>query len=446
LAAVFDAGPLVGRAGSAVTLATILVCLAFALLNVSRRGFSARNLFWPTFLLLVLCSFSINIATDDPDTTIAFLAGAVFWTAWTWLDWGLGKKGGWVLILIGAGGMSIKLSGALLLVATFVVALTFAGLSKHVLLKYSGLLLALTAPVLAVQGITSGHPLYPAVSLALPVSWAVPDTFALAMRDSIARYALYGYDQPWPMTSGQKAEKILFEQQTHDAPYIFSVLLVFFASAAVACRQRRSWFPVAFAASLGGIGLMMLIQVPQIRFTIGYLAVLPALMLAYHPRKVALGVCAATLAMMYLAGPGTNRLDIARMAFYLGTVAWLTLTSFPRTSFSIRVLIGCLFVSQLMRPVATVSKDIPALIRRPAWVLAPSGPLIPPDEGAFTEGELGEVRYKQPVDGYSCWAESLPCAPPPYQANWLTLNALWYRCNAHRLDCGFTATPPAISR
>ena len=445
LAAVFDVGRLVGRSGSAVSLATVLVSLFFTILNLSRRRFSARNLFWPTFVLLASCTFGVYIAADYPDVTLTFFVGALFWMAWTWWEWSAGAGRIWPLILVGAGAMSIKLSGALLLGVAFVAATYLAGVSVRVVLRYGGLALLLAAPTLAVQGITSGYPLYPAVRLALPVSWAAPDNFVLAARNSIERFPLYGYEQSFSMTTMQKARKILFERPTEDAPCVAGVVAVFLVSAVVALRSRKRDLPVLLAAAIGGVGLIQLIQVLQIRFTFGFLAVLPALLLAYRPPRLVLGVCAATLAMIYFAGPGSNRLDIIRMLLLLAAVAWL-LTPISRRALSMRAMAGFLLIVQLMRPIATVAKDFPAIIRHPAWVLAPGGPLVPPGEGAFTEGGLGEVRYKQPVDGYHCWAESLPCAPPRYQADWLTLNALWYRCNAHRLDCGFTAISPAVAR
>ena len=126
---------------------------------------------------------------------------------------------------------------------------------------------------------------------------------------------------------------------------------------------------------------------------------------------------------------------------YLAAIPLLTMTSLLRSPFRTRVLTGCLLVVQLMRPVATIAQDIPAVIRHPAWLILPAGPLVP-REDAFIEGGLGEVTYKQPVDGFHCWAETLPCAPPRYQADWLTLKSLWYRCSAQQLACGFTAAPP----
>ena len=449
LAAIFDVGKLVGRSGSVVSLATILVSLVFAGLNLLQRRFSPRNLFWLAFVLVVLGTFDINIAADYPDTTLVFLSGALVWMAWTWRDWGVGAAGGWALILLGAGAMSTKLSGAPLLGAAFLDALYFARQSSRNILRYglrySALIVILIAPILAVQTITSGHPLYPALSLALPVSWAAPDNLVLAVRDSIKRFPLYGYDPPVPMTFAQKAVRILFGRKTPEMPYIAGVLAVFLASVVIEWRTRKQNFPVAFAAGLGAIGLIALIQVPQLRFTIGCFAVLPAVVLAHRPGKLVPGVCSATLAMMCAGGPGANRLDIARCVLYLAAIPVLTMTPVLISPLRTRMLTGCLVVVQLMRPVATIAEDVPALIRHPAWLILPEGPLVPRQD-AFIEGGLGEVTYKQPVDGYHCWAETLPCAPPSYQADWLTLNALWYRCNAEKLACGFTAVPPAAAK
>ncbi len=277
-----------------------------------RSRFSARNLFWLAYVLLILCTFDTNIAADYPDTTVTFLVGALFWMAWTWWEWGMGAASGWVLIVVGAGAMSTKVSGSLLLAAAFFAALYLTRISPRVLLRYSLLAVVLILPTLTVQGITSGYPLFPAFPVALPVSWAPPPAFVLAARNSIRRYPLYGYDRPSPMTLAEKTEKILFRQLTPTTPYVSGVLLVFLASAAIAWRRRKPLFPFACAASLGAIGLFMLLQVPQVRFTIGYFTVLPALVLAFHPRRLALGVLAATVVMMYIAGPTTNRLDIAR--------------------------------------------------------------------------------------------------------------------------------------
>ena len=443
LAAGFDIGRMVGRSGSAISLATVLVSLVFAVLNLSPRRFSARNLFWTAYVLLASCTFGIYVAADYPDVTLTFLVGAFFWMAWTWWEWSAGAGRAWTLILVGAGAMSIKLSGVLLLCVALVTAICLVGVSARVVFRYSGLLLLLAAPTLAVQGITSGYPLYPAVSLALPVSWAAPGNFVRAVRTSIERFPLYSYAQPFPMTMAEKAHKILFEKPTQDAPLIAGVVAVFLIAAVMAWRRRRQDAPVLLAAAIGGIGLIQLIQVPQLRFTFGYLAVLPALMLAYHPRRLVMGLCAATLAILYIAGPGSNRLDIVRMLLLLAAVAWL-LTPFSRSGPSMRVIAGCLFAVQLIRPIATVAQEMPVFARHPAWMLAPDGPLVPPNEDAFVTAALGEVSYRQPVDGYHCWAESLPCAPPRYQADWLTLHALWYRCNAHRLDCGFMAVPPKL--
>jgi hypothetical protein len=130
------------------------------------------------------------------------------------------------------------------------------------------------------------------------------------------------------------------------------------------------------------------------------------------------------------------------MVFYVAGICCLMVTSFARSPVAARVVAGCLLIVQLMRPLATMASDVPAKFDHPSWVLLPSGPLIPPSWEAFMEAALGEVTFKQPVDGFHCWAEPLPCAPPRYQANWLTIDALWYRCKSQRLACGFTAIPP----
>jgi hypothetical protein len=219
------------------------------------------------------------------------------------------------------------------------------------------------------------------------------------------------------------------------APHILDVMVVVVACAWIAWRERNRSFEVAIAAGLAGIGLVQLIQVPSIRFSLGYVTVLPALVLAQRGRNWILAVYVGALGYLFTNGFYGNRLDILRQVIYIVVVTALGWAAFRHLRIPTRALTGCLILGQLMRPLATVASNFPAAIHDTSWLLAPHVPMLSP--GQVIEATIGDVVYKEPTDRYHCWAEAPPCAPYPYQANLSTISGLTYRCGVGNLACGF---------
>ncbi len=360
-----------------------------------------------------------TLVSDYPDTMLFFYVGAVFWLAWMWWERGVGRSARWAMILLGAGAINLKYSGFLLLGLVFVASVLMVRISAPAALAQAGLCCLLTAPVLAVQGITSGHPLYPAVTLALPVDWAAPAQLVDASRNDILRFAMFGSGAARTVTMEERARSILGGRST----FVLGVAAVLILSAGLAWRRATRDFAVMFAIALAGVGLIQLIVVPALRFTLGYLIVLPALVLADRPKRVVLGLYALALAFLLISGVKGNRLDLLRLAFFVGVVAWTAAAAFERLPVPVTILSTCLVVAQFIRPIATVAAEFPAIFRDPAWLLSPRTSLVLSGRDV-TESVLGEVKYQQPADRFHCWAAAPPCAPYPYQAEFDSIDAL----------------------
>jgi hypothetical protein len=436
VAALLDHGMLTGRSGSVVTLSAVAVSLWFVAVAISRwRTKPLREvLFWPVFVIVAVSAIETTLVSDYPDTLLFFFVGAVFRLAWMWWERGVGRSARWALILLGAGAMNIKFSGLLLLGLVLVISLLMVRISALALLAHIGFCLLLTAPVFVIQGITSGHPLYPAVALALPVDWAAPGELVNASRNDILRFAMFGGGAALPVTMEERARNILGGRST----FVIGVAAVLLLSAGLAWRRASRDFAVVFAIALAGVGLIQLIQVPAIRFTLGYLMVLPALVIADHPKRLVLGLYAAALAFLLICGVKGNRLELLRLAFYVCVVAWTAVAAFKRRTVRTTILPACLIVGQFIRPIATVAAEFPTILRDPFWVLVPRTSLVLSGR-ELTDAVLGEVKYEQPADRFHCWAAAPPCAPFPYQANLGAIKALQYRCGPDKLGCGFRA-------
>src|ERR1017187_3407537 len=434
VAALLDRGLLTGRSGIVVILSAVAICLWFGAVQLLRawRTPEPGTLFWPAYLLLALCGLETTLVSDYPDTLLILYIGAAFWMIWRWRERGLARQACWTMLLLGAAAMNIKLSGVLFLGFVFLVTTLCTGPTWRRSFAYGGFSLLFIAPVLVIQGITSGHPLFPALALALPVDWAAPNSLVSAARATVRNFPLYGYDPPQPLTTWEMVRQILVGRL---ASHILSVLGVVAVSAGIAWRKRNRTFEVAMAAGLGAIGLIQLIQVPSIRFSLGYLTVLPAFICAQRGRNWFLAVYAGALAYLLTSWFHGNRLDILRQILYLGVVLGFGWAALRNLRIPARTLIACLIVGQLMRPLVTIAGNFPAALYDSTWVWVPRLPVLSP--GQVIDATIGDVAYKEPADRFHCWAEAPPCAPYPYQANLSTISALTYRCGAGKLACGF---------
>jgi hypothetical protein len=365
--------------------------------------------------------------------------GAVFWLACKWQEKGLAKQASWALLLLGAAAMNVKLTGAVLLPVLFVISIWFVRPSIRTLLTRGAFCLLLIAPFLVIQTITSGHPLYPAVTLTLPVDWAVPKNLVAVVRTSVNNFPIYGIDPPVPLTFWEHTQRILIGSHK---PYLVGLLALLLFSFALAWRDRDKSFPTIFAVSLAAVGLASLIPRPEFRYVFGFLVALPALVLAKR-RNWFLIVYAATVALLYPTGFGGNRLDNLRLVLYLGVVlvfGWASLRGHRLPS---RALVGFLILGQFLRPLTTLGKEIPNFVHHPSWLVRPQPPILRPNRVRWAV--LGNVAYKQPANQWNCWTE-IPCSPtPPVLSRMLALSpeisqlsTLNYRCGAAKLSCGFS--------
>jgi hypothetical protein len=338
-------------------------------------------LFWPVYLLLMLCGLETSLVSDSADMLLYFYIGVTFWLIWIWQAQGVAGQARWAMLLPGATAMNVKLSGILFLPVIFVLTPWLAGPSVRALVAQGAFCLLLVAPMLVIQGITSGHPLFPGLTLALPVDWAAAKELLAAIRTRVYDYPVLGEDPPQPLTTWPYIRTVLIG---NDQPYMLGVLAALAVSALAAWRERGRSLPVLFAAVLAAIGLAQLDQQPDFRFSFGYLILLPTLMLAGR-QSWFVGVYAATLALLYLHGFETNRLDKLRLALYLGVVLAFGWASLAKFRLPAQALIGCLVLGQLMRPLATAAKGVPELLHDPSWVLQPSPPIV-----SCRRGKLGE--------------------------------------------------------
>jgi hypothetical protein len=435
LAALVDHGVGQGRLGSLINLSSACLCLCFGAWRLKQaiHAPSARNLFWPICLLLLASGLETTLISTYPDTLLALLVPATFWMAWGWWQRGLKPQASWPILLLGAGALAVKGFGVFLLIPVLCLSVLFAGrISLAAVLKRALVSVLLISPVLAVQAVTTGDPLYPMVAFAVPVSWAAPDSVVISARETIQNFPLFAYAQPHALSIWDRARILLLGPR----PSLYGATAITLFSIWLCWRERRSNFAGILALAFSTIAIIQLMEIPAARFSWGFLVILPALMGAYHSRTWIPATFLAAMLLLYVSEPTSNRLDQLRLLVYAGVLIAVSVAFRFKLPLPARALLGVLIAFQFIRPMATSARKLTAAIREPSLLIAPE-PVSAVIDDSSAMARSGEVIYREAQNGFHCWDQAPPCAPSRYQSNFFAVVGLHYRCADRRLSCGF---------
>jgi hypothetical protein len=284
-------------------------------------------------------------------------------------------EGAIVPLLLAAGAVTIKLSALPIL---FVAGLFYA---VHSRFKVRAILWAITLtgllliPIFVVGLQTSGCPLYPSPFLCLDVPWSQSGEDTQQFADRTSNPVVWAGQTPagqnqiiWALSQWFKARAL---NQLMAVLVILSLFCGIYLIQQTAIARRN--LGIFWLLGLGTIGnLFIIFRGPLIRFGLGYLLLLPALVIAVYSQK-----------------KWGDRL--------LESTSAISSTKWRQIQLIIFILLGSLFV---------FSFSYGGIASR--WLLPPpvtASPVIPK--------QVYDVKYFNPKEG-ACWALNLPCTPQKF--------------------------------
>ncbi len=444
LAGIFDWGPLQARLVGLPNLSALIVCVIFGLTKTRawlRKGGAPDQLFWPLCLLLGVSCFSFYTLTSLPDVLECLLVCAFVWyilLCEALVDPAdLSTTGAPLgLVILGAAAFSVKANGIVVLgLGVLGAVYWYRGSWKKITLVFAmALLLAL--PVLTINTITSGYPLYPTLKVAAPVSWAMAEGEVAAVQDHIRQFPFFGYGSPEKLTLKEKAARLFLT----DNWWLYSFALLNLTAVFVLLKKRRATLSLVVALLLLGLALVQCGQVPVTRFFIGAFTVVPVLAIISAGDWWLIAVLAACLCQrLIMPWQFLNRLDILRLLVY--GAAFLALLLSRRATWkesAIAISVWLLLAFQFMRPLQMGAENAKNYIAHPVRFLLPEKlPVLGADE--FVWRQKGLVKVRVPLVGQQeqCWATDLPCAPADERAMGLANRKIRYRSPDEDLRFGF---------
>ena len=296
LAAPFNAGIFEARIGAitggfAFLLATLHFLISTA--RILKNQGSLEDWFVITSLsislpIVSLLGLSALRVSPSPDLPVIILTVLVAWTIIVIsgkkikTDKNSTRDPKIIPLLLSAGAVTMKVSALPLLFVSFFFYIFGKRLSVQRILFCSAISFLLILPMLIFGLITSGCPLYPSSLMCLDLPWSVGEEKAKAMSEVIQNWARWSGPTPayanswnwlWHWVKSEKKELLIFL-------IICSILsLVAIAKASNKVRIRGQNYLLA----LGGLGLVFMIYAaPTLRFGLGYLAIIPAFLIAIY--------------------------------------------------------------------------------------------------------------------------------------------------------------------
>jgi len=417
LAAPFNAGPLEARMSTlpgALALLLALLHLAVAGARLLRRRAQPSDIFVVAAYLLVLpvvCRSQIMIS-PSPDLPVTILVVTIAWVVLLLGGAGVVPGGAaavpWIL---GAGAVAMKLNAFPLLFTAGVFSVVRGRRLPSTLALGLIPLVALTA----VGTINSGCPLYPS-QVCLNVPWALPaeliDTLATTIRerarwqgDPPAGAGAWNWMAPWVRTNLEGT-----------ALLAYTALSVGFL-----WRRRSIWIggtPWVLGLGIFGIAFTMY-AAPDLRFGLGYFAIVPALLVAGLSTQAAPSPqsmwCFLGASLYVLLGRFKLLYPFLLPAFLVFRRPPTGVSTAPASP----ALAGALIAISLA--VLPMQVDLNHWLRqRVRGTTTPSALavrlVLPPQLHVPLEPDLMRQRVSDvdivvPKAGEQCWAAELPCTP-----------------------------------
>jgi hypothetical protein len=434
LAAPFSAGGLRSHAAAVMggfglfllTLQT-LVCLSRVLEGKRRR---ADWLFLSGAILLipVLVWHTVPISAE-PDVPLAILVLVTGWTIFV-LDTATAESsvrassvnpGPFVIpVVLASGAMTVKSSAAPLLAVAAVFFALKGGSSAARLATGYGFAVALLAPWLAVQSLTTGCPLFP-VPACFDGPWSVGTNVARSASDAVKSYAQTGGATP----TGGLAWFPDWIRRDVTTPFLtFGLVSVALAGAGRAAGRRATlhrgvsrlgmWLVLLGAA---GIFRFMLKADDLMMLSLVALSVLSFAISRAEGWLLAAGLLGTALSFYSAPDPrfalGYMALLLGRLVLVHGQALWTWLRQglalgarVPTLGLPVLLVLAgiALAVGRVARP-TTTRQDV---LSRPGF-------LIPPKTEAtgIKIRRVNGISYRLPSDGL-CWSAELPCTQARY--------------------------------
>ncbi|WP_017303058.1 LIC_10190 family membrane protein [Spirulina subsalsa] len=325
-----------------------------------------------------------------------------------------------IVLILAAAGLTIKLTGMVLFLTSFVFYLFFNTFSLKRL--FTGIItsLILLFPMFSYGLITSGCPLYPAPLFCVNVfPWSVGTETARQSAKVIQNCArwLCPPDQPPDAEPWDWVIPWLIDQR--QATFLILCSLVFLYLLYRLWQQDKIFINgQKYIISLGSLGtLYMLYGSPSLRIGLGYLFIIPAfsLALAFEHRKP---VKAFSFLIIVLTTNLWLGVSSTLVLVFVSTLI-LTLVAYV---FSPKISDKFYWIMFLILVSIVQIRMIPTYFAGFNWILPPPLPTLP-SEQLITE-TVNDVEYTTMNPNYlwereigfwstpdQCWATPLPCSP-----------------------------------
>jgi hypothetical protein len=418
LAAPFNAGIFEARIGSltggfAFLLATLHFLICFS------RIWQNRGLIEDWFIVIFsfLCLPSLSLygmhISATPDLPVIVLTGII-----VWINILLAKRKETdssslinyqtLPLILSAGAVTIKLSAfPLLLVTSF-----FYFYERRLLLRSiflgCAIIFLLMLPMLGFGIIASGCPLYPSSLMCLDLPWSVGEKNAKVMSTIILNWARWLGPPPTSANSWNwlghwiKGERATF----------FMIICSIFSSVAISRLSNKLQAHIKkYILLLGGCGIIfMMYRAPSLRFGLGYLCLLPALLMAAYCNIVsplfvtAVTMILGTLIYSFWMGLSKTGLALVGTTFIVSLGAWFYSR---RNNNKFFLIVPLVLICLISLKFFLINSN-----KQHHFFLPPK--LLTPNPTELLNRETNDIKYvvsTVTVGEGQCWAAELPCTP-----------------------------------
>jgi hypothetical protein len=263
------------------------ICLTRFFLNHAKKEdwFIVISLF---LAITVIVRFEIFVSPSQ-DLPVIILTIAV---AWVMIITGknsdeissrgyfLRESDGYILLILSAGAVSIKLSAVPLILISSCYYLLSGKISVRKVKRYIIICMVVLAPFLAVQVITSGCFLYPSSILCLDLPWTIGPEKLQEVTEQIRKAAQWSSITPPAENSFNWIFQWIYREK-----FQVGILLFTLASYLLSIGKIRNNFlkQITWPIALGVVGFFYSIFIgPTWRYNLGYISILPATFLSFY--------------------------------------------------------------------------------------------------------------------------------------------------------------------
>ncbi|WP_426776324.1 LIC_10190 family membrane protein [Lusitaniella coriacea] len=318
-------------------------------------------------------------------------------------------------IILGAGALTMKLSALVLLFIAFVFYIFKRSFSLKRFCVGSGLSLLLISPMLVFGMITSGCPLYPAsIGCFEFLPWSIGAETAKEATQRIQECARWTCPPLAPENANNWNWLGHWVNNQKQATFLIIASLI----STIAILRSKPSIKIEgyfYILVLGLLGILfMMYGSPAIRLGIGYLYLIPTLILAVYCHE---NSRFKAFSVIVVSGATNLWLGISPTGF-LALAA--TLSMFAFVWINGRKISNVLFLSLLLilSFSITLRPELVAAGNSLNWVLPPAIKNL--NQAEFYSRQVNDIKYISPKTGEHldahlkedrCWAKALPCTP-----------------------------------